>query len=389
MTDAPHSVRLPTRAVYAVFIANGVSMATWAARLPQVRDELGLTPQQLGILLLSASIGAISALTASGALVRRFGPAWIVARAGIALGSGLALAGVGPQLGIVWVAVGLFVMGFANGSWDVAMNVEAADVEHRSGVSLMSRFHAAWSVGTVSGALLGTAAVAADVPVAAHLCVVAGLVTTTALLGSRRFTDTAPEPESETSPRPDRVNPWREPRTLAIGALVLMFGFAQGTGNDWLAIAVIDGHGASAAVGTLTFAVFLTAQTLTRWFGTAALDRWGRVRTVRVVGLAGVVGAALFVLAPSVPLALLGAALWGLGVSLGFPVGMSAGADDPRHAAARVSTIATIGYLTSLAGPPLVGLLAGRMSVLSALAAVPIALALALLLTPALGRRSR
>ncbi len=173
---------------------------------------------------------------------------------------------------------------------------------------------------------------------------------------------------------------WAEPRTVLIGVFVLAFAFAEGVGNDWIAVAVIDGYDAPEAVGTLVFAMFLAAMTLGRWFGPALLDRYGRTRVVRPMALIGIAGTLLFVFAPVTWLALVGAVLWGLGTSLGFPVGMSAGADDPALAAGRVSVISTIGYCAFLVGPPLIGLLGDHSSVLRALLAVAALLALAVLL---------
>jgi MFS family permease len=107
-----------------------------------------------------------------------------------------------------------------------------------------------------------------------------------------------------------------------------------------------------------------------RWCGPALLDRYGRVRVVRALALAGAAGAALFVYAPTTPVAVVGVTLWGLGVALGFPVGMSAAADEPGGAAARVGVVSAIGYTAFLAGPPLVGFLGERVTVLRALMVV-------------------
>ena len=109
--------------------------------------------------------------------------------------------------------------------------------------------------------------------------------------------------------------------------------------------------------------------TLGRWFGPALLDRYGRVPMMRVLGVAALVGLVLVVFGGSLPVAMAGAALWGLGAALGFPVGMSAAADDPRHAAGRVSVVSSIGYLAFLAGPPLIGFLGHEVGTLRALTA--------------------
>jgi cyanate permease len=73
------------------------------------------------------------------------------------------------------------------------------------------------------------------------------------------------------------------------------------------------------------------------------------------------------ILVPVIPIAIAGVILWGLGASLGFPVGMSAAADDPRTAAASVSAVATIGYGAFLIGPPLIGFVGHQVGVLTAL----------------------
>jgi MFS family permease len=175
---------------------------------------------------------------------------------------------------------------------------------------------------------------------------------------------------------------WREPRTLLVGLLVLVMGFTEGTANDWLAVAFVDGHGVGGAAGALAFGVFVAAMTVGRTAGTIALDRWGRVPVLLATILLAALGAAAAVFAGSWPLALAGVALWGLGASLGFPVGMSAAADEESRAPARVSVVAAIGYTAFLAGPPAVGLLGDRVGVLRALLIVPLVLLPALALIP-------
>jgi fucose permease len=300
----------------------------------------------------------------------------------ILLALGLAGASVGYLSGIAPLVIGLFVLGFANGAWDVAMNVQGALVERHLGYSIMPRYHAGFSVGTVGGALIGAAMVALDVPVTAHLCAVAALTAVLVPLSVREFIpdhdeSAGEEREEDDTDRIGHLAAWREPRTLFIGVFVLAFAFAEGTGNDWISVAVIDGYDAPAAVGTLAFATFLTAMTAGRWVGPRLLDRYGRVPVVRALTVLAVAGLLLFVFGHWALLAFAGALLWGAGVSLGFPVGMSAGADEPGRAASRVSVIASIGYCAFLAGPPLVGFLGQHLTVLRGMLAVAVLLALA------------
>jgi MFS family permease len=373
-----------TRATYAAFIATGFAFASWASRIPQVRDRLGLEPSQLGMVLLAIAAGSLIALPASGSLVARFGSRAVVSWMARTTAVGLVVVGVGYLLGVWPLALGLFVFGFAQGTWDVAMNVQGALVEQQIGRAIMPRFHAGWSVGTVAGALSGAAMVALGVGVTVHLIVVAAVVAVLVPLAVRRFlADPAHTEVASTAGEPSTgkaLRAWREPRTLLIGVFVLAFAFAEGTGNDWSSIALIDGYTTTAFVGTLGFATFLTAMTAGRWFGPVWLDRYGRVVVVRWMSVVSLVGVLLFVFGQVLWLALLGAVLWGFGLSLGFPVGMSAGADEPRMAAPRVSVVASIGYCAFLAGPPVVGFLGDHVTVLRSVSAVAVLLALAILL---------
>jgi MFS family permease len=139
----------------------------------------------------------------------------------------------------------------------------------------------------------------------------------------------------------------------------------------------------SDAVGALAFGAFVAAMTAMRLLGTSVLDRFGRVVVLRACAGLALCGLLLFTLSPTLPLALVGVAAWGLGAALGFPVGMSAAADDPLRAAARVSVVSSIGYVAFLAGPPLLGLLADRVGYRASLLAIAVPLVLSLALSPA------
>ena len=391
-TDFDAPVRNATRATYAAFILMGFSGASWASRIPQVRDQLSLTPSGLGLVLLAIAAGSIVSLVLAGQIVAHFGSRRTVTAMAALLGVSLAAAAIGYRFGVLPVVIALFCVGFANGAWDVAMNVQAAIVERRLGRAIMPRFHAGYSVGTVAGALVGAAAVALHLSVTIHLAVAALLVAASVMAAVQSFvpddtvSDDAPLPlePAHAAPPASRLRrtlaPWLEPRTVLIGLFVLAFAFTEGAGIDWISVAMIDGYGVPATVGTLAFAVFLAAMTVGRWFGPGWLDRYGRVPVVRALALVSLAGLALFVFGGAPFVAFIGVVLWGLGASLGFPVGMSAAADDPAHAAPRVSVVATIGYCAFLGGPPLVGFLGDHVTVLRALLAVAALLFVAILL---------
>ncbi|RIV41609.1 MFS transporter [Micromonospora radicis] len=387
MAGPPRHVLAARNGVAVVFALNGLAVATWFARVPAIRDGLGLSPGRLGLLLLAMSVGAILAMPTAGLVTQRLGAARAVALATLILAFGLTVAGVsaGVAGSLPGVAVGLFALGYGSGSCDVAMNIEGAAVERRLGRTVMPRFHAAWSLGSVAGAGLGAAAARLAVPVAVHLGVIAALVLAGTLLGARAFlpAEAGADAGTPAGRRRRLLAAWREPRTLLIGLLVLAAAFAEGSANDWLAVAFIDGYGFSEAAGAAVFGVFVVGMTLGRTLGTVALDRWGRGPVLTTTILLAVCGAGLAVLAGSGPLAVVGVAMWGVGASLGFPVGMSAAADQPEHAHVRVSVVAVIGYTAFLAGPPLLGLLGDQVGTLRALLVVPLLLLPTLALVPA------
>jgi predicted MFS family arabinose efflux permease len=347
-----------------------------------MRDQLRAAPSTLGLILLAVAAGSLIAMPLAGIVVTRIGAARSVAIMSLILSVGLVVVAIGYWYGIPPIVAGLFLVGFGNGTWDVAMNVEGAAVEQRLGQAIMPKFHAGFSVGTVAGALGGTAMVALGVPVTAHLIGVAVLAAIAVPWSTRSFLPAEPafrEAEGMADPEATRhpLQAWTEPRTWLIGVFVLCMAFTEGTGNDWLAVAVIDGYGTAPVLGPLALAVFLAAMTAGRWFGPALIDRYGRVVMVRSSALVALVGLLLIVFGTYLPVAFVGAVLLGLGTALGFPVGMSAAADDPVRAAARVSVVASIGYTAFLAGPPLIGLLGDRLGVLRALTVTVVLLGVA------------
>src|SRR5688572_29829576 len=154
VTVSRSEVRAAAAGVAVTFGLNGVAVATWFARVPAARDALGLTPGALGLLLLSMSAGAFVAMLTAGEVTHRLGPKRTVCVAVLAVSAGLAAAGVGigafPSVALT--ALGIFVLGYGSGLCDVAMNVEAAEVERALGKTVMPRFHAMWSLGTVVAA---------------------------------------------------------------------------------------------------------------------------------------------------------------------------------------------------------------------------------------------
>lgn len=180
---------------------------------------------------------------------------------------------------MIWIS--MFLGGLGIGVWDVAMNHEGAEVERGLGRTIMPWFHAAFSGATVASALLGSLLTWLKVPILVHMIVVVVAVLAVSLRGTSWFLpiEDAEEATAHAQGRPA----WFEPRTLVIGLVVLAAAFTEGSANDWIAVAMVEGHHLPAWLGVLGFAMFLGFMTIGRLAGTYALDRYGRVPVLRVL----------------------------------------------------------------------------------------------------------
>lgn len=370
---APPAVRRAMFGVFLTFGVNGVAVGAWISRIPAIRDILDISTAQVGFLLFGMSTGSILGLLAAAAIVHALG-ARRTMLASLALGTiALLVLALGVSLAPSYLIaiVGMALFGVAWSVCDVAMNVEGAAVEREMGRTLMPWFHAGWSLGSVAGAATGAAAAALAIAPGIHIAVVAGLIVGTAIATPRllpRLLDNAPiAEEGERSGFRAQLAAWREPRVLLLGLLVLGMAFAEGSANDWLTLAMKDDRGFPDDQAALLFAVFTAAMTIGRIVGVPLLDRFGRVPVLRGAVAMAAIGLAIVILVPATPIMVAGIVIWGLGASLGFPVGMSAAGDDPAGAAARVSAVATIAYCAFLVGPPVLGLIGEQIGILMSL----------------------
>ena len=377
-------------AVFVVFGLNGLVFASWAARIPAAAQDLGIGAAGVGLLLLFSAIGSVAALPLAGSVAQRIGTAGTVRAGGITTSAASLAIAAGLYLGsIPLTGAGLLVFGVGIAGWDVAMNLEGADVERRLGRTIMPKFHGAFSAGSFTGALIGAALSFAGVSLSLHLLGILAVVCVVVLIVPRNFLQ-LPHPahtEGQAPAKVSRFGAWREGRTLLIGVVVLGAALTEGAANDWVAKATVDGLGTSESAGAVMFAVFVAAMTLTRWFGARLIDQMGRVPALRWCMSASLAGLLIFVLAPNVPLAAVGAVLWGIGAALGFPMGMSAAGEDPVHAAGRVSVVSTIGYMAFFVGPPVLGFLGEHWGVRNALLVVGAAMLVSIVFAPAAAER--
>lgn len=377
-----------------LFGLTGLTLSAWLARIPALRDALDVTPAQLGTVLVASSLGGLATMAVAPRLLTRFGHPGSMRGAAVLFTVAFSLMGAGAGTGsLALVAAGLFVNGVAFAGNNLTLNVGSAIVERRLGRPILPQFHAAFSIGTVAGSLLGAGAAALSVPLLAQFLVMAlvallwRLKAAPALIGDEDPAVPALiSDEDAAAPAPARVPAgrarperpllavWREPRSVLIGTVILAAVFSEFAANDWLALAVVDGLGAAESVAAAAFAAFVAAMTIVRLAGTRLLTRFGRVTVLRAGGLVSIAGATLFVLAPSVPLAVVGAFAWGAGAALNFPIAVSAMSDTPSRAAARISVLSMFAATAPLIEPIAIGALAEQAGVRTGLLAVVVVL---------------
>ena len=382
------------RATCVVYVCLGFGTSAWLSRLPDVRDDLGLTPATIGTMLLIASLGSLLTLPTSGPIVTKIG-ARASGRIGVAIWAlGIVCAGIGAlNVSIPLATLGLVLLAAGNGLWGATMNIEAGLVQAAVRRTVVPIIQAMYAVGMLGGALLGALASQMGLPLGAHLFGLAALELLAcgtavgfyltkdevAALAPAQDKGDGGEASSNKAKGLTRVA-WREKQTVLIALMVMSAGLMEGAANDWLNLSMVDGYGYSTAAASAAFAFFLLMMTIVRFASPRLEARLGSPMLLRITFTGAVVGLLLVAFAPHHLFAVAGIALWGIGSALGFPLGISALSVDPVMTPARVSVLSTVNYGAALIGPPLLGIIADHIGYHRALAFVALPVLLAIVL---------
>ncbi len=371
----------PWRSVAAAFALNGVLLGCWASRVPAVASGFGLSEAALGLLLLVMGVGALVSFPIAGKLADRFGAVrvtrWIAAvyLVSIAL---VGLAPVVPALGLA-----LFLFGMCHGAMAVAMNSWAAEVERHMGRSVMSSFHAMWSLGAGLGAAGGFAAASLAAPVSLHFVLTALLAAL--LFGPFLRIDWTSR--VATGGAGDPVFAFPRGALVFVGLIALGAGLGEGAAVDWSAVFLADVLGAADAHATLGYAVFSVTMVAMRLCVDRLITRHGPRRVALASGLLAASGYLTCALAGSLAVALAGFVLMGLGYAAVIPLAFSRAAADPEIPAGQaIASVATLGYGAMLLGPPAIGFVADISSLRVSFVLVGLFALLIAALSPVLGR---
>jgi MFS family permease len=355
-------------AVAATFFAHGLLFASWAAHIPHVKAHLGVDNGSLGLALLGAPVGSVSAIAVAGYLVPRVGSRRVVQ------GALLGYCAAGPFVGVAGSVAGLFVAlyfwGAFQGALDIAMNTQAITVEGARRRALMNGMHAAWSIGAFTGAGAGALAVAVGLGLSQQLLILGALVVlvigwfTTALLP-----DAPHDAERARASGERRISA----AMLLLGAVAFASMLCEGAAADWSSVYLRDSVGGSTTSSGLGYAAFASAMVLIRLFGNRLLERFPANVLLPALAGATCAGFAAALLVGTVPVGIAAFFLLGLGVGAVVPTAFSAAGRLPGvHPGVGVAAVSGLGWAGFVCGPPLIGQLANAFSLSVALVLVPI-----------------
>ncbi|HEX7641781.1 MAG TPA: MFS transporter [Burkholderiaceae bacterium] len=343
-------VRASQAAAPFLFFLLGMVFATWAARIPSIRDALQLNAADLGLVLLCGGIGSVLSFPMASFLIAHFGARRAALQSGAALLAILALQAWMPNR--ICLMAGMTFMGMSACSFDVAINAIAAELEKSGGRSMMSLLHAWFCVGTFGGALLGSLLASAKLDVHWHFALVAAAQALPLWLAFNALPSDAPDPTLG-----KRRFALPHGPLVMLGIIAFCGSIAEGSIGSWSGVFLVDRLHVGDGVAPLGYAAFAAAMLAVRLVGDRLKERFGARAVVAAGSLLAALGTYGVVAAPNVALAVAGFALTGAGVATVFPFVFSAAG---RYGASPLAGVATMGYSGSLIGPPVIGFVAHR-----------------------------
>ncbi|MBS2035680.1 MFS transporter [bacterium] len=356
------------------FVAYGLTFASWASRIPQIKGALHLTDGELGRLLFAMPVGQLISLQFSGRIAVHFGSHRVMP---LAL---CAYALVLPCLGMArapWqLALGLLLFGLCGNIGSTSLQTQGVLTEKEAGRPLMASYHGAWSLAGFLGGALGLLMTSFDISPAAHFTLVAALVVALVPWG-KRFLIVSIRPASSVKRRFD-------PGLLVLGLMGFCTMGMEGCMFDWSGVYFREVVHAPRHLSALGYTSFMVTTALGRFTGDRVIGRFGRVRVLQIGGLLASSGFVCSVLFPSLLPAILSFVLIGIGVCNIMPSVYSlAGQSRPEDPSNALASVGQISFLGFLLGPPLIGEISSRLG----LPAAFLVIACLGLLVPGLARR--
>lgn len=360
-------------AAAAIFFTRALLFSTWLSRGPEVQQALSLNTAQMGLFVMLFPLGGLAGILFANALTGRYGSK--VVGVGISLLGSASMVILGHSLeagNLVISAITLFIMGSPVAIASFLGNFEGTAVDQVSKKSLFPAIHAAFGLGMLLGAGGASLAIDAGWSLADNYLLVALVVAIIAVWGSLQFPyRDKPLVRLRGEERNKSLGVWKEKRTVLVAVIGFSFIMAEISAGTWVPIALtVSGFSGSAAA--FAFGFFWIVITFGRLIGGFVVEKIGRYRTTLVSAVITASGILVFMLVEVIALPFLGLLLWGLGMSMGFPMAVSSMGDEPRKAPYRINMIITVAYISSITVGPSLGSL-GEVAGIYAAFSIPLA----------------
>ncbi len=339
-------------AVAIFYFCQGLCFASWASRIPDIKQALHLSEAGLGSILLALPVGQLLTLPFSGRLVTKYGSKTILSFAIILYA--LELTNLGWATEAWQLALALFVFGVCGNLCNIAVNTQGVGAEKVYARPIMSSFHGAWSIAGFTGALIGLLMVNLHLTPHQHFFMVAALVIAITFFAKHYLIagKTEAGEKKKLFSKPDTV-------LMQLGIIGFCSMAAEGAMFDWSGVYFKEVVLAPSKLVIVGYASFMVMMATGRFVGDKVIARLGRKRTLKLNGILICTGLMVAVVFPYLITATIGFLIVGFGVSCVVPTVYSAAGRHPNvppgMALASVSSISFLGFLM---GPPLIGYIA-------------------------------
>ena len=361
--------------IFLAFFGNGFLATCWVVHIPRIRGLLALSDGELGLILWAATVGLFLGTTFGGWIVERYRSQFVTGFALACLGGATVLAVVSAsRLALV---LSLVPFGFFNGLIDVSMNSQAAAFEQRTGRSVMSSFHALYSLGGLLGTLFGAALLAANIPPLTHV-----LVAAIPFIVAGCFMHRGLIPEKKQDHPHGFFLSIPSGKVVPLAVMAFVFFLTEGAIYDWSGVFLRTELGVDLSAAGIGYAAFSLLMASIRFCGDFWVARFGRLAVFVAGTVVGTAGLMLACLGGNYLVSVAGFGLVGVGLANCVPLIFSAAARQSEAGFGRgIAAVASAGYFGLFAGPPIVGSIAQLVGLQKALLLVAVALILTLLLT--------
>ncbi len=376
-------------AITTAFIINGATVGAFYARIPDFKKQLDVSNSALGFALLCVAIGVLIGLGFSGRQSALRGSAPVTHYATYALAISLLI--VGPVVNFPTLCLSFVVFGACLSTQDVAMNSHAIVLEHEADKRYMSTFHAMFSLGALSGGILGGYLAQLEKTIMWQCAFISMLIFLANFAVRNMFLPAELDKHSF-----EGKKKIKKPKIfLIVGLLGTCAAIGEGSAGDWGAILARDTFDASPFISTLPYICFSAAMVIGRLFGDRAASKYGPMNLIVGGGIIAGTGLGSGLLIGGIGGVIFGWLAAGIGLSIVIPMLFTQAGEiaktrfegqfAPSEGVAMVSGIAYFGFLV---GPPTLGFLGDAIGLRWAML-VPAVLALVMALgsKPVLGSK--